>query len=398
MHELKDPHTATLVALPDKLEAQHLLSLLPSLGYQAVMRDTGASAPDIQMPLYFTHAQMVVLPPSTDNPENSRSKLNGIEANMNRAISDGDARLLHKDLIFFPVFEEWQASMSFSCEPRQHWVLLVYLKAANTLYLLDAMGSNRSKTNYGQKLAHMDGAVRNALAKLNFAVKHPLVKMYFNWQWLTDTVSGGHWVSYWLYRFNQQGFDFAALKSEMTTKNLQDVKADLTRVRQAAMPAVKEEIVEDSDHGLETPLNLVIVENIERQCYAQSTDPNTPTNSTSRSCSILFSPSNVIPKKVATPPYLSEQSLRANTRPWYRFNLDFYSMLIYAGAAIALFAMFCLASATPLLSATLSAGALGVGVVVFLGGVLGKCGFFSSHSPLPHTKFSLAQHNSSLQV
>lgn len=402
MHDPQDPQNATLAALPAKLEAEHILSMLPSLGYQAVMgADAVASTSNMQIPLYFTHAQMVVLPPSTDNPNSSPSRLNGIETNMARAINSDNSPLLDKDLILFPVFEEWQAS-GFSWEPRQHWVLLVYVKAAKTVYLLDAMGPRRGELYYGsKKLAHMEVAVKKALGTLDYAIEHPLEKMYFDRQSVTETVSGGHWVAYWIHRFNQ-GIDLASLQLEIATKTLLDVKADLTLARQSAIPVVQQDRVEGGTDNSEhddrmspSILELVSPEQIERQKYGQSGAPpvQSDVQAPSTARSILFSPSTVDQKKAMAPPPVSAQPVSANTRPWYRFNLDLYSMFIYAGAAIALLAMFCLASATPLLSATVSAGALGVGVVLFVGGVLGKCGLFSRHEARHDTALPSNQHS-----
>ena len=405
MHDPQDPQNTTLAALPAKLGAEHILSLLPSLGYQAVRgADAVASTGNMQIPLYFTHAQMVVLPPSTDNPNSSRSGLNGIETNMTRAISGDKSPLLDKDLILFPVFEEWQPS-GLSWEPRQHWVLLVYVKATKTVYLLDAMGPRRGEFCYGsKKLAHMVAAVKKALGTVDCAIEHPLEKMYFDRQPVSDTVSGGHWVAYWIHRFNQ-AIDLAALQVEIAKKTLLDVKADLEFARQSVISVVQSDRVEagtdNSDHdGRMSPsiLEIVSPESIERQKYGQLGAPpvQSDVQAPSAARSILFSPSTVDQKKAMAPPPVSAQPVSANTRPWYRFNLDLYSMLIYAGAAIALLAMFCMASATPLLSATVSAGALGVGVVLFVGGVLGKCGLFSRHEARHDTALPSNQHSAVL--
>lgn len=378
MQALPDLLNTSFAVLPEKLESEHLLSLLPSLGYQAVIgADAVASSPSEQRPLYFVHEQVIVLPPSTDNPLNSPSKLNGIEANVTRA-SGVDGSLRDKELILFPVYEEWQPRMSLSA--RKHWVLLAYVKADKTIYLLDSMGRNRGESFYGNNLKYLDAAVKNALHSLDYVVDQPLKKMYLDRQSVSDTLSGGYWVSYLMYRFNQ-GMDLAALQLEVSTKTLQNIKADLIQARQNMATALAEgdggsRLGGDSDHGHTSPILIQVVDSdqFERQDYAQPAGLNAQSQLSNQvASSLLLSSTTVASNSVAGQRVVPE----SHTPPfWSRFKLDFYSVLIYAGAASALLALLCLASTTPLVSATVSTGVLGVGMVMVVTGILGKCGIF----------------------
>lgn len=397
MQALPDLLNPPFAVLPAKLEPEHLLSLLPSLGYQAVIgADAVASSPSEQRPLYFVHEQVIVLPPSTDNPLNSPSKLNGIEANVTRAMSVDGSLLRDKDLILFPVYEEWQPRMSLSA--RKHWVLLAYVKADNTIYLLDSMGRNRGENFYGSNLKYLDEAAKKALRSLDYVIDQPLKKMYLDRQSINDTVSGGYWVSYLMYRFNQ-GMDLAGLQHEVSTKTLQDIKADLIQVRENMANALvegdgssKHGADPDPSHISPTLIEVVDPEQFERQNYAQPAGPNVQNQPSNQAASsLLLSPTTVASNSVAGQRLVPE----SHTPPfWSRFKLDFYSILIYAGAASALLALLCLASTTPFVSATVSTGVLGFGMVMVVSGILGKCGIFptfqsgSSHPTQPSVQNS----------
>lgn len=377
----------SVLPLPAKLEPEHILTLLPSLGYEMVMGNEAPSESILQTPLYFQHHDILVFPPSTDNPLKSSSKLLGIEATVEKAlqhIQENNA-LEDKSMLIFPVYEEWQAR-GLSWEPRKHWVLLVYVKKEQKLYFLDSKGPTLSATLYGHQLHHMESAAKNALSiDLKLELPHPLTKLFSDRQDASDAQSSGYWIAYSLYRFNQS-VDLAGLQVDLKDKKIGTITEIITQARQTyASRSNGEDVSPDvsrKDH--EQHLGVVVdPASIERQDYAMSiaTTEHQPLNNTSShppADSLLQSSTQINPASVpisAQPPGNHPASA-----PWYRFKLDVYSALIYVGAVVVLLALLGLASVVPLVSTTVSAGALGLGVVMVLSGILGKCGIFPARS------------------
>ena len=69
--------------------------------YQAVLGDAKSPNQSDVVPLYYTHPDILLFPPCTDNPTN-KSQLNGIYESVRRALGEKKSLLTTKNLLLFP--------------------------------------------------------------------------------------------------------------------------------------------------------------------------------------------------------------------------------------------------------------------------------------------------------
>ncbi|MEI6095047.1 MAG: hypothetical protein WCR08_06240, partial [Gammaproteobacteria bacterium] len=211
-------------ALPSKLSKEYLLALFPKMGYEAVYSDAQSSNPSALVPLYYTHGQVLLFPPCTDNPNNSQ--LNGVFESVRRAFGDKRDLLLTKDWLLFPIFEEW--NLLFTVTSRKSWVLLAYSRLENRFYLLDPTGPKRAFF-YKDNLKYLNQALQNTFVAPFCSEWKPT---YLNLQPLADSSSSGFWVAYFIERLTSDG-SLAELLELSTRKPLmlvQDVKIVLSQL------------------------------------------------------------------------------------------------------------------------------------------------------------------------
>lgn len=357
-------------ALPSKLSRDHLLALFAKMGYQAVLGDAQSSNPSDLVPLYYTHGQILLFPPCTDNP--NTSQLNGIHETVRRAFGEKKDLLTTKDWLLFPIFEEWNVLF----QSRQSWVLLAYFRTENQFYLLDPTGPKRASVYQGN-LQYLNQALQKTFEAPLFSAWKPLVPSYLSFQPLTDSSSSGFWVAYFIERL-ASGLSLAELLDLSKRKPLmsvQEVRVALSQLN----PSQAEDLRSAEDDS--SPINSVHVASgllsgvfqIEKQSYGQPGRENADVDGELVS-SFLSSGANgsILANGGGDNP--QQQS--------YGFKLNFYSILIFSGTASALVGLLCLTTVTPAISATVATGVLVVGMALFVAGGLGKCGLFGGAKPL----------------
>ncbi len=350
-------------SLPDRLEKRHLLALFPQLGYERVENQSALSNDSNEiMPLYYTHAQILLFPPSTDNPNNNLD-LNGIAHNIDRVCRVNSKILTEKDFIVFPVLEEWNVLRT----PRKSWVLVVYDKTTQFLHLIDPTGHGRP--NYYENagnLKPLEKAVTLKFAEKNIQItangKLLLQKHYLGIQDKSDIVSSGHWISYILHRMNQMTTLITLLQNEFSPTAKPAIQAVRDELLHVMYPVIQDDSSDKCDKIGPSNDTLDLVPKFEVMNYGQ----------------IEHDPSSV------TRSFLSSSGDHGNdtsgSAPSHRFSLDVYTALIFGGTGLAVFALVCLSGAISAVPAAIATGMLGLGTVMFLGGVLGKLGVFRALS------------------
>lgn len=370
-------------ALQENLGAKDIRSLLPILGFQPVVTGVANSQAIDQAAPFYVHNSMVVLAPSTDNPNKSQCGLFGVEANVTNALShqaQGSTNFLRgKDLVIFPVYEEWNSRAQFS--PRLNWVLFVYVQSRSKIYLLDYTGPFMAGL-YKQNLRHIEKALKNALGMLDYPIDNLLAleAVYLDRRESMNENSSGFWIAYILYRLNQ-GSDVARLKQELASVTLGRIKQVLTHI-----PQTSQEIQDNVENSITPNQSSTNITNVsiqaavplfETQDYARPGTHNLDLALPSRAGIVesLVSSGSSIRRTMI----LDGETANSPTF-WSRFHWDVYSKLILSGMVTAALALLCLAMTSPVLSATISTGILGLGVTMFVGGMLGKFGVFSGGS------------------
>lgn len=365
MQTSNDPsisNASAIELLPDVLLQDHLLALFPKMGYDPVQGDARASDPNDVIPLFFTKGPILLFPPSTDNPK--KSLLRGIVGNVSRVLEAHKDALNNKKLLLFPIYEEWNVAF----RPRKSWVLGVYVVAEQQFYLLDSTGPNRASF-YSSNLQDLNNDLTVALAFTNTPIK-PLKPSYLNLQPRGDAISSGHWIAYFIEKFasGMSLQDILNLPTQTPLTKIDAVKARLTRVYQHIESVQESPQDEDASHSCEdTPLDIsAVIEQQERQDYGRPSQQNPEDVRSFLHCGI---------------PTQKSQSEGLQSRPISGdgFKFDFYFKLIFAGTLTSIIALLCLASAAPVISATVSSGLLAVGVTLFAAGILGRCGLFAGN-------------------
>lgn len=372
--------------LPKKLGREDILSSLPKLGYQPVMSDQAqaADAKDL-LPLYYTSEQIILFPPITDNPNNSKNQLRGIQEIFTRAIEANPTLLTDKNLLLFPLCEEWNVAF----KPRQQWVLLVYVNAEKKFYLLDPTKSNfptYRATRYESNLSY----IKEALTTTFFTTlgNCSFVPSYLGFQPDLDAISGGHWVLYFIHRLTSGATikHLEELYEQRSVLQIEEVKRDLEKkfseVSESSTP-IRQDVTP-------VPIPVVDIQKIEHDYTPQHTKQDfAKTNRAERPA--------LVRSLVSVGPHVDfnfERSISIRLPANHTFTLKLYSFLIFAGAATVLLALLCLGSTSPILSATVATGIFAAGVVMFVGGALGKCGLFGrSSSQLSGDRVSDTGHN-----
>lgn len=346
--------------LPETLLKDHLLALFPKMGYDAVLGDSQASDPSDVIPLFFTKDAILLFPPSTDNP--NKSLLKGIVANVSRVCEGNKEALNNKDLLLFPIYQEWNVAFY----PRNFWALGVYVVAEHQFYLLDPTGPNRAYV-YSYNLKYLNKDLTKALAFTNVPVKS-LIPYCINIQPLNDKVSSGYWIAYFIEQL-ASGMSLQDIRNLSTQTPL--VQVDAVKVNLSTLHQIIENEQESSDTprpSVYTQLDIspVIIQH-EKQDYAHPSQ-NDVEAGLSYARSLLHSG---VPRQ-------NSQSEGRQSPPISgdRFKFDFYLKLIFAGTLTSIVALLCLAPATPVISATVSTGLLAAGVTLFVAGALGRCGVF----------------------
>lgn len=363
--------------LPEILGEKDIRSLLPILGFQPV--DTAIahhSQPHDQAACY-THDNMVVLPPSTDNPNKSQCGLLGVEVNVAKAASlqaqESVDFLRNKELVIFPVYEEWNSRFQFS--PRQNWVLFVYVKSQSRIYLLDYTSSTIAGF-YTTNLKHIEKALSNALSTLGYTITHPLEAVYLDRRASNNEKASSFWIAYMLYRLNQ-GSEVSRLKQDLASVTLGGIKQVLSHI-----PQTLQEIQDDSERGITPSHSSANIIDVSRKAIPLFEIQNYANPKDQHNGSELPPRIEMVSSLVSSGPSIRREinSDDGATNPptfWSRFRLDVYSKLILSGMVMSALALLCLAMTPPVLPATISTGILGLGVAMFVGGMLGKFGVFN---------------------
>jgi|GEM_PF-4002232 len=351
-------------ALPSKLSKEDLLALFPKMGYEAVYSDAQSSNPSARVPLYFTHGQVLLFPPCTDNP-NNHSQFNGVFESVNRAFGERRELLHTKDWLLFPIFEEWNRFLPGTS--RKSWVLLAYSRAENQFYLLDPTGPKRAFF-YKDNLKYLNQALQNTFVAPFHSGWKTFEPTYLNLQPLNDSSSSEFWVAYFIERLTSDG-NLAELLELSTRKPLmlvQDVKIVLSQL--SSSPTYESRSIENISpiHSVSSAVDvLACVAQIEKQDYGYT---QIKTGGVDSVPSLLRSGANQ--------PILASGEGGGHQQQSHGFRLNFYSILIFTGAASSLVALLCLAASSPIISATATTGVLVVGMALFVAGALGKCGLF----------------------
>lgn len=351
-------------ALPQKLGSTDLLNLFPRMGYRAVRANNAKAYNAREMvPLYFTKEDIVLFPPSTDNQYGTKFFLKDIATNVKRACPTDHGLLEQSKLLLFPVYQECNVMWN----PRQNWVLLVFVTREKKFYLLDPTGPNRAAA-YTPHLKHFEQSLK---IFSDLCSGSPVIISsihHLSLQPLHDAVSSGHWIAYFIYLLTKgQPLDsITNLNKTGLIPKISNVKTELV-----ALPSMREEA---SFEGEVSPVPIVSTSDmqaidalpiVEKQDYAAM-----PGN-TDEVQSFLNSSVGQVPSQAAT------SVGNAPPKIGFGWQFDFYSMLIFSGTVTTIFALFCLgAGAGSVLSTTVGTGLLASGVVLFLGGALGKCGLF----------------------
>lgn len=368
MTDTRDERSSTLSAhehhasMPDKLEKEHLLALFPKLGYEPIVDRTAFSNnPNEIVPVYYHHAQILLFPPSTDNPNNNLV-LNGVAQNIDRACRLDQNLLATKDLIVFPILEEWNVMR----KPRRSWVLVVYDRTTQFLHLIDPTGHRRPDYyETAGNLKPLERAVTEKFTEKNILItangKLLLQKNYLGIQDKSDNVSSGHWISYILYRLNQGETLTNVLQNEysLTSKpTIQGVRDDLLHLMH---PETQDDLSEPINGNESSNDILVLAPKFEVQNYGQ---PGPTPSSDTRS---FLSSGDTLNNSVGP-------------APSHRFRLDVYTSLIFAGTGLTLIALVCLSGVISVVPTAIATSMVGLATVMFLGGVLGKLGVFRALS------------------
>lgn len=352
-------------ALPNKLGNMHLLKLFPKMGYQAVIRgDAHASDPSNLVPLYFTSEQVLLLPPCTDNP--NESQLLGIEATLARAFGQQRELLNSKEWLLFPIYEEW----NYNFKPRKNWVLLAYSPATSQFYLLDPTGPTRASF-YKSNLQYLNSKLKVIFRSLLPVVKD-LEPCYLDLQPLTDSQSSGHWVAYFTYLFacGTSLDEFRQLSKRRPALRVTEVSTALSKLNTSTEDQRLEEANSSPMHSAQLGVdgNSIILSSFEKRDYGRCSAHECKAQVNS-----LLSSGDRVEREPETTVF---------PQLGFGFKIDLYSLLIFSGAVTGFIALFCLASTTSsILSATVATGLLVVGTVLFVGGALGQCGLFGGNQP-----------------
>ena len=350
-------------ALPSKLSKEDLLALFPKMGYEAVYSDAQSSNPSALVPLYYTHGQVLLFPPCTDNPNNSQ--LNGVFESVRRAFGDKRDLLHTKDWLLFPIFEEWNLFLPGTS--RKSWVLLAYSRLENQFYLLDPTGPKRASF-YKYNLKYLNQALQNTFVAPFCSEWKTFEPTYLNLQPFIDSSSSGFWVAYFIARLTSDG-KLAELLELSTRKPLmlvQDVKIVLSQL--SSSQTYESRSIENiiPIHSVSSKVDDVrCVAEIEKQDYGHT---QVSTSGVDSVRSLLSYGANQ--------PILASGEGGGHQQQSHGFRLNFYSILIFTGAASSLVALLCLAASSPIISATATTGVLVVGMALFVAGALGKCGLF----------------------
>lgn len=356
------------ITLPKKFSEDDIVSSLPKLGYVPFTKPSSDANAKSSIPLYYTTGRTVVFPPCTDNPNKSKNlEGKGVSYMYKQAIETNAELLANHDLLIFPLLEEWNVVF----KPRFQWVLLVYVKANNEFRLFDPTSSQRAYP-YRGNLKNLETDLQSTFFELSGNIR--LLPCYLNLQSYFDTESAGHWILYLIHQLTT-GVDISGLlnlEKQVSTLTVQAI----TKILEAKFSETNESNTEDShdesDHENEkSQLNISkILEDFTPTIAKQ--DFVSPSRPDQRQ--LLHSLLSVRPDHGSRLDN-REDSIFA-TPPSSHFALKLYSYLIFAGVATTILAMFCLASTTPILSATVSTGILATGILMFVGGILGKCGLF----------------------
>ncbi len=351
-------------ALPSKLSKEDLLALFPKMGYEAVYSDAQSSNPSALVLLYYTYKKVLLFPPCTDNPNNSQ--LNGVFESVRRAFGDKRNLLLTKDWLLFPIFEEWNLFLPGTS--RKSWVLLAYSRAENQFYLLDPTGPKRAYF-YKNNLKYLNQALQSTFVASFHSGWKTFEPTHLNLQPLNDSSSSEFWVAYFIARLTSDG-NLSKLLELSTRKPLmlvQDVKLVLSKLSssQTYEPRSIEKISPIHSVSSEVDDVLGCVAEIEKQDYGHTQVSRSGVDSVR---SLLSNGANQ--------PILASGEGGGHQQQSHGFRLNFYSILIFTGAASSLVALLCLAASSPIISATATTGVLVVGMALFVAGALGKCGLF----------------------
>lgn len=359
--------------LPKKLGKEDILGALPKLGLVPILSPNAlASDANDLLPLYYTCEQAVIFPPVTDNPNNSKNGLRGVSEIVSRAIEAKNDLMQDKKFLLFPLFEEWNPWMRGA--PRQQWVLLIYVNSENKFYLLDPTSSTRSSF-YESNLKYIKEALTTSFKSILGDIQ--FVPSYLNLQSWTDSDSGGHWILYCITRLitGSTITDLQNLSKQKPVIQLGKVKNEIEEkfkeTLESSTPPLRQydRTPEQSEHDIEEITNNFTPRH-SKQNYAVEGEP--------ASLGLMHNLVSVRPREGFN---LERTSSARRPAPQSSFLLKLYSFLMFAGTATALVALFCLSTTPPLLTATVSTGVLATGVVMFLGGVLGKCGLFGGAQP-----------------
>jgi hypothetical protein len=355
-------------ALPSKLSKEDLLALFPKMGYEAVYSDAQSSNLSARVLLYYTYKKVLLFPPCTDNP-NNHSQFNGVFESVNRAFGERRELLHTKDWLLFPIFEEWNLFLPGTS--RKSWVLLAYSRAENQFYLLDPTGPKRAFF-YKDNLKYLNQALQNTFVAPFHSGWKTFEPTYLNLQPLNDSSSSEFWVAYFIERLTSDG-NLAELLELSTRKPLmlvQDVKIVLSQL--SSSQTYESRPIENISpiHSVSSVVYVLgDVPKIEKQNYGVPVE------------NFSFDSVRSLLSYGANQPILASGEGGGHQQQSHGFRLNFYSILIFTGAASSLVALLCLAASSPIISATATTGVLVVGMALFVAGALGKCGLFGGVKP-----------------
>ncbi len=339
------------------------MALFPKMGYEAVYSDAQSSNPSALVLLYYTYKKVLLFPPCTDNPNNN-SQLNGVFESVNRAFGDNRDLLLTKDWLLFPIFEEWNPF--FTVTSRKSWVLLAYSRLENRFYLLDPTGPKRAFF-YKDNLKYLKQALQLTFVAPFHSGWKTFEPTHLNLQPLNDSSSSEFWVAYFIERLTSDG-NLAELLELSTRKPLmlvQDVKIFLSKL--SSSQKYESQSIENTSpiHSVSSVVDVLgDVPKIEKQNYGVPVEK------------FGFDSARSLLSYGANQPILASGEGGGHQQQSHGFRLNFYSILIFTGAASSLVALLCLAASSPIISATATTGVLVVGMALFVAGALGKCGLF----------------------
>ena len=242
--------------------------------------------------------------------------------------------------------------------------------------MLDPTGPNRAFL-YSSNLKYLNKDLTSALAFTGAPVK-PLIPYYLSIQPISDKVSSGYWIAYFIEQL-ASGMSLQNIRNLSTQTPL--ILVDTVKASLSVLHQMIDNVQEFSDTPHPTVYSQVDISSVitehERQDYAHPDQ-----HDTQYARSLLNSG--------ATYPNSHTEGPQSSPISGARFKFDFYFKLICTGTLTSIMALLCLASATPVISATVSTGLLAAGVTLFAVGALGRCGLFGTtprlQSEVPGTK------------